>query len=207
MKNTLLLLDNLSQGRCIPIYKGKLPMDVTIEDFFRLMDISRYEVDLKMILMNLPHIISWLKNKKNFLPLSEAKNQVPIIWYDQVINFDKILIHYDGSENSALIIHHFMEEMKEQLSNSSVTIISPRSLPKYRLADEQALVKSIQEYAKETSFIKLNFSKIGEFWSYAIKHDFKLLLTSKSYQDDLLKMMMHFDNQGIWGKRLSFYLG
>jgi len=64
----------------------------------------------------------------------------------------------------------------------------------------------VSKSTRETSFIKFNFLRIGDFWSYAVKHDCTLLVTTKNYQADLAKVPFHFYKGKMWSDKLSFYL-
>ena len=74
------------------------------------------------------------------------------------------------------------------------------------MREEQEIVQLVTGSTAETSFIKFNFNRIGDFWSYAVKHHCTLLVTTKNYQSDLAKVLFHFYKGGMWYDRLSFYL-
>jgi hypothetical protein len=119
---------------------------------------------------------------------------------------DHLLFHYDGSVQSASIIRKFLESFGDIIKGSKATIISPSFIPKSKQRDEQELINQVAQATAETSFIKFNFQRIGDFWSYAVKHDCSLLVTTKNYQSDLAKVLFHFYKGDMWSDRLSFYL-
>jgi hypothetical protein len=104
------------------------------------------------------------------------------------------------------LIRRFVELFELAIGNSSATIISPSFIPKSKMKEEQELIQLVTKTTAETSFIKFNFNRIGDFWSYAVKHECTLLVTTKNYQADLAKILFHFYKGGMWYNRLSFYL-
>src|SRR5690606_39621062 len=54
--------------------------------------------------------------------------------------------------------------------------------PRSKMKEEQELIQMVTKATAETSFIKFNFNRIGDFWSYAVKHECTLLVTTKNYQ-------------------------
>src|SRR5690606_8251812 len=98
------------------------------------------------------------------------------------------LFHYDGTPASANLIKKFIGLFRHQIGESKATIISPSFIPKSKIKEEQELIQLVSQSTRETSFIKFNFQRIGDFWSYAVKHDCSLLVTTKSYQSDLAKV-------------------
>ncbi|WP_158858392.1 hypothetical protein [Lunatibacter salilacus] len=155
---------------------------------------------------HLPKVLEWLHGSD--IPRSWEKEpcETPVLIYDNELTFDRLLFHYDGTPASARLIHHFIGLFSLQLKNSKATIISPSFIPKSKLKEEQEVIQAVSQATAETSFIKFNFNRIGDFWSYAVKHECTLLITTKYYQADLAKVLFHFYKGGMWYDRLSFYL-
>lgn len=155
---------------------------------------------------HLPGVLEWLHGSD--LPRSWENEpcDTPILIYDNELTFERLLFHYDGTPGSARLIHHFIEFFAPQLKDSNATIISPSFIPKSKMKEEQDIIQAVSQATSETSFIKFNFHRIGDFWSYAVKHECTLLITSKYYQADLAKVLFHFYKGGMWYDRLSFYL-
>lgn len=154
----------------------------------------------------LPAILNWLHALKNPGILEEKSCITPLLLYDKALSFDRLLFHYEGNPQSAQLIRRFVELFELAIGNSSATIISPSFIPKSKMKEEQELIRLVNNATAETSFIKFNFSRIGDFWSYAVKHECTLLVTTKNYQADLAKILFHFYKGGMWSNRLSFYL-
>jgi hypothetical protein len=151
-------------------------------------------------------VLNWLQKSEKPLPLEKEVCEVPVLLYDQYFTTERLLFHYDGTPASAMVIKRFILLFKNLIKESKATIISPSFIPKAKLQEEQELIKIINEATSETSFIKFNFSRIGDFWSYAVKNECTLLITSKYYQHDLAKVLFHFYKGGMWYDRLAFYL-
>jgi len=162
--------------------------------------------DPTLITAYLPQILDWLHEMDKPRMLERNACDIPLLLFDHVISMDRILFHYDGTTNSAKIIRNYIALFSELIRESQVTIISPSFIPKSKLVEERQLIELINAHTAETSFIKFNFSKIGDFWSYATKHECSLLVTSKSYQADLAKVLFHFYKGERWYDKLSIYL-
>jgi len=162
--------------------------------------------DPSLITGHLPQILEWLHGLDKPKMLERNTCDIPLLLFDHVISMDRILFHYDGTSNSAKIIKNFIALFSDLIQQSQVTIISPSFIPKSKLVEERQLIELISAHTAETSFIKFNFSKIGDFWSYATKHECHLLVTSKSYQSDLAKVLFHFYKGERWYDKLSIYL-
>lgn len=155
---------------------------------------------------HLPKVLDWLHQHEKPLPLQKEPCNIPVLLFDDELNLDKLLFHYDGTPASARLIRNFVELFEENIHDSNATIISPCFIPKSKQREEQEIVQLLASKTAETSFIKFNFNRIGDFWSYAVKHKCTLLITTKSYQADLAKVLFHFYKGGMWYNRLSFYL-
>lgn len=155
----------------------------------------------------LPEILNWLHGLKDSGNLEEKPCITPLLLYDEVLSFERILFHYEGNPQSAQLIRRFVELFESAIQKSSATIISPSFIPKSKMKEEQELIQLVNNATAETSFIKFNFSRMGDFWSYAVKHECTLLVTTKNYQADLSKVLFHFYKGGMWYNKLSFYLG
>ena len=114
--------------------------------------------------------------------------------------------HFKKLKLEGLIDDFRHVEFKNLIGESKATIISPSFIPKSKIREEQEIIQLVSSTTRETSFIKFNFNRIGDFWSYAVKHDCTLLVTTKNYQADLAKVLFHFYKGKIWSEKLSFYL-
>lgn len=155
---------------------------------------------------HLPSVLEWLHDSDHPRSWENEPCDTPVLIYDNELTFERLLFHYDGTPASAKLIHHFIEFFSLQLKDSKATIISPSFIPKSKIKEEQEIIQAVSQATAETSFIKFNFHRIGDFWSYAVKHECTLLITSKYYQADLAKVLFHFYKGGMWYDRLSFYL-
>ena len=154
----------------------------------------------------LTEILNWLHGLKSPGILQEKPCITPLLLHDGALAFNRLLFHYEGNPQSAQLIRRFVELFELTISKSSATIISPSFIPKSRMKEEQELIQLVTKATAETSFIKFNFNRIGDFWSYAVKHECTLLVTTKNYQSDLAKILFHFYKGGMWYNQLSFYL-
>ncbi|HSF55221.1 MAG TPA: hypothetical protein VLA71_15815 [Algoriphagus sp.] len=139
-------------------------------------------------------------------PIEKEVCSIPVLLYVPEFSTSHLLFHYDGSPNSADLIRNFIFLFGNLIKNSKATIISPSFIPKSKIREEQEIIQMVSSYTKETSFIKFNFSRIGDFWSYAVKNNCTLLVTTKNYQAELAKVLFHFYKGKIWSGTLSFYL-
>jgi len=155
---------------------------------------------------NLLSILDWLHGLKKPGILQEKPCPTPLLLCENNLSFDRLLFHYDGNPESAQLIKRFLEMFELNIKGSNATIISPSFIPKAKMKEEQELIQLITRSTAETSFIKFNFNRIGDFWSYAVKNECTLLITTKNYQADLAKVLFHFYKGGMWYERLSFYL-
>jgi hypothetical protein len=155
---------------------------------------------------HLPEVLDWLHGLDKPRPLEEEPCEIPVLLFDREMSTESLLFHYDGTPASARLIRNFVDLFKENIKESKATIISPSFIPKSKLKEEQEIVQLLAQSTRETSFIKFNFTRIGDFWSYAVKHKCTLLVTTKYYQSDLAKVLFHFYKGGMWYDRLSFYL-
>ncbi|AFL86256.1 hypothetical protein Belba_3773 [Belliella baltica DSM 15883] len=155
---------------------------------------------------HLPEVLDWLHGMDIPKGLEENPCQIPVLLFDKELTMEHLLFHYDGTPASAQLIFNFINLFKNTIKGSKATIISPSFIPKSKLREEQEIIQAVSNATFETSFIKFNFSRIGDFWSYAVKHKCTLLVTSKNYQADLAKVLFHFYKGGMWYNRLSFYL-
>lgn len=156
---------------------------------------------------HLPGVLDWLHGLEDPRILEEKPCVIPLLLYDKTPSTKKILFHYEGHPESSHLIRQFIELFARNIKGSSATIISPCFIPKSKLKEEQELIQLVRDAVAETSFIKFNFNRIGDFWSYAVKHQSNLLVTTKNHQAELAKLLFHFYKGGMWYDRLSFYLG
>jgi hypothetical protein len=155
---------------------------------------------------HLPEVLDWLHTQEKPKALEEEPCEIPVLLFDKEMSTESLLFHYDGTPASARLIHHFVDLFQDNIKESKATIISPSFIPKSKQREEQEIIQLITSSTAETSFIKFNFTRIGDFWSYAVKHRCTLLVTTKNYQSDLAKVLFHFYKGGMWYDRLSFYL-
>jgi hypothetical protein len=155
---------------------------------------------------HLPEVLEWLHGLEKPKGLEEEPCSIPVLLYDKELSTERLLFHYDGTPASARLIRNFVDLFRENIKDSKAIIISPSFIPKSKLREEQEIVQLLAQATSETSFIKFNFTRIGDFWSYAVKHNCTLLVTTKYYQSDLAKVLFHFYKGGMWYDRLSFYL-
>jgi|SRR5690606_13731382 len=154
----------------------------------------------------LSRVLDWLHGLTNPDILEEKPCITPLLLYNEAFSFESLLFHYQGTPESAQLIRRFVELFETNIKTSRATIISPGFIPKSKIKEEQELIQMITRATSETSFIKFNFNRIGDFWSYAVKHECTLLVTTKNYQADLAKVLFHFYKGGMWYGKLSFYL-
>jgi hypothetical protein len=150
--------------------------------------------------------LEWLHKHDYPRPLEKEVCSIPVLLFVPKFSTNRLLFHYDGTPNSADLIRKFIRLFKNLIGNSKATIISPCFIPKSKMREEQEIIQLVSSSTRETSFIKFNFTRIGDFWSYAVKQDCTLLVTTKNYQADLAKVLFHFYRGTIWSEKLSFYL-
>lgn len=155
---------------------------------------------------HLPEVLEWLHQQEKPKALEEEPCEIPVLLFDREMSTESLLFHYDGTPASARLIRNFVDLFQDNIKGSRATIISPSFIPKSKQREEQEIIQLVTNSTAETSFIKFNFTRIGDFWSYAVKHRCTLLVTTKNYQSDLAKVLFHFYKGGMWYDRLSFYL-
>ncbi|WP_343849658.1 hypothetical protein [Algoriphagus jejuensis] len=131
---------------------------------------------------------------------------IPVLLFGPDFSASRLLFHYDGSSNSADLIRNFISLFGNLIQESKATIISPSFIPKSKIREEQEIIQLVATSVKETSFIKFNFTGIGDFWSYGEKHNCSILVTSKLYQADLVEIFLQTYKGKEWSHPLSFYL-
>ncbi|WP_050776372.1 hypothetical protein [Algoriphagus machipongonensis] len=156
--------------------------------------------------VNLNQVMDWLQDHDFPKAFEKEPCSIPLLLFVPNFSTKHLLFHYDGTTQSANLIKGFLQLFQNKISKSKATVISPSFIPKSRLKEEQELIEMISSATSETSFIKLNFLKIGDFWSYAVKHQCTLLVTSKTYQLELSKVLFSFYEGSLWDDNLSFYL-
>lgn len=162
--------------------------------------------DPALISVDLLKVLDWLHENELPRPLEKEACDIPVLLFVPEYSTSHLLFHYDGTPASANLIKKFIGLFRHQIGDSKATIISPSFIPKSKIKEEQELIQLVSQSTRETSFIKFNFQRIGDFWSYAVKHDCSLLVTTKSYQSDLAKVLFHFYKGSLWSDKLSFYL-
>ncbi|WP_243431400.1 hypothetical protein [Algoriphagus lutimaris] len=156
--------------------------------------------------LDLNQVLDWLQTHEYPKSLEKEPCQTPVLLYVPKFSLNHLLFHYDGTSDSARIIHKFLYLFQDLIKGSKATIISPSFIPKSRSKEEQEIIQKITSATMETSFIKFNFMRIGDFWSYAVQHDCTLLVTSKTYQQELSNVLFDFYKGNLWDDQLSFYL-
>ncbi len=169
-------------------------------------ELHPHDLSPTLIAVDLNQAIEWLHSHALPRPLENSVCAIPVLLYVPDFNTEHLLFHYDGSARSAALIRRFIGLFSDLISKSKATIISPGFTPKSKIKEEQEIIELVTQSTLEASFIKFNFSRIGDFWSYAVKHDCSLLITSKDHQNDLARVLFHFYKAEMWSERLSFYL-
>ncbi|WP_111672486.1 hypothetical protein [Algoriphagus litoralis] len=150
--------------------------------------------------------LDWLHHHEYPRPLEKEVCPIPVLLFVPDFSTEHLLFHFDGTSNSVELIKNFINLFGDLIHDSKATIISPNFTPKSKIREEREIIQLISNSTRETSFIKFNFSRIGDFWSYGVKHDCSLLVTTKNYQADLAKVLFHFYKGKVWSSKLSFYL-
>ena len=190
-------------------YWDKLPVNFS-EEFGKISSFSNKKTRGMvpvLLTINLSQALAWLREEDNADILEKKPCKSPLLLHNDVFSTKKLLIHYDGSPESASSVSGFVELFGDNIRNSEAVIISPSFIPKSKMKEEEELIQLVRDATAETSFIKFNFSRIGDFWSYAIKNQCTMLITNKNHQAALSKVLSHF-YPGKTGEydRLSFYL-
>ncbi len=154
----------------------------------------------------LPEILDWLHGFAKPQIFEEKADTTPLLLCNEMLSFNKVVFHYEGHPLSAQLIKRFVNLFGPAIKESGATIISPSFIPKSKMKEEQELIQLVNKATAETSFIKFNFNRVGDFWSYAVKQDATLLVIGKNYQADLAKILFHFYKERRKDKKLSFYL-
>ncbi|MEN2280924.1 hypothetical protein AAGF08_02215 [Algoriphagus sp. SE2] len=162
--------------------------------------------DYSLLTMELNKVLDWLLVHDLPKAIEKEPCNTPILLFVPNFSVNHLLFHYDGTESSARIIDKFLTLFQNLIKGSKATIISPSFIPKSRLKEEQEIIQKISAATLETSFIKFNFLRIGDFWSYAVKHKCTLLVTTKTYQLELSNVLFNFYKGALWDDQLSFYL-
>lgn len=189
----------LREYHCKRFAEGFQPNDPETGICYDTEDVTLFSVDLYKVL-------DWLHSHDLPKPLEKEVCDIPVLLYVPDFSTQHLLFHYDGTGQSALLIKKFIKLFGHLIQTSKATIISPSFIQKSKIREEQELIQQVSQAIGETSFIKFNFLRIGDFWSYAVNHGCTLLVTTKSYQTDLTKVLFHFYKGKIWSDRLSFYL-
>lgn len=156
--------------------------------------------------LELNQVLDWLLTHEYPRSLEKDPCHTPVLLFVPKFSLDHLLFHYDGTSKSAKIINKFLYLFQDLIKESKATIISPSFIPKSRSKEEQEIIQNISASTKETSFIKFNFMRIGDFWSYAVQHNCTLLVTTKTYQQELSNVLFDFYKGELWDDQLSFYL-
>lgn len=195
----------------------ELPEDVLREFFCKELPQSfvpslpgssfRHDTDKPTLFtIDLPKALGRLETEDFQWLLDKELCDIPVLLFEPDFSPCHLLFHYDGSSNSTELIRKFVSMFGSLIHDSKATIISPSFIPKSKIREEQEVIQLVASSIRETSFIKFNFTRIGDFWSYAIQHHCTLLVTTKDYQANLAKTLFHFYRGKIRGGFLSFYL-
>ena len=141
------------------------------------------------------------------LPRSFANElyTISVLLFASDFSTDHLLFHYDGTSHSTEAIKNFVTFFSSLIQDSKATIISPSFIPKSKIHEEQEIIELVVSSTKETSFIKLNFAKIADFWSYGVDHKCTLLVTTNNYHKDLAKTLFQYRKANT-GDRISVIL-
>lgn len=189
----------LNESFCEQLESSFNPDLVDLSNCFRGQDPTLFTVDLYRTL-------DWLHSHAIPKPLEKETCNIPVLLHVKDFSTDHLLFHYDGTPESAKLIKDFIYLFQHVIGDSKATIISPSFIPKSKIKEEEEIIQMVSKSTRETSFIKFNFLRIGDFWSYAVKRNCTLLVSSKKYQADLAKVLFHFYKGKVWSDRLSFYL-
>jgi len=162
--------------------------------------------EYSLLTLELNKVLDWLLIHDFPKSIEKETCQTPVLLFVPNFSLKHLLFHYDGTETSAKIIDQFLTLFQYLIRGSKATIISPSFIPKSRMKEEQEVIQKISAATSETSFIKFNFLRIGDFWSYAVQHKCTLLVTSKNYQLELSNVLFNFYRGALWDDKLSFYL-
>lgn len=197
--------------------KFELPEEILNESFCEQLE-SLFNPDLldtsncykgqepTLFTVDLYKTLDWLHAHPIPKPLENEVCNIPVLLHVKDFSTEHLLFHYDGTPESAILIKNFIHLFEHLIGQSKATIISPSFIPKSKIKEEQDIIQTVSKATSETSFIKFNFLRIGDFWSYAVKRNCTLLVTTKNYQADLAKVLFHFYKGQVWSERLSFYL-
>jgi hypothetical protein len=185
-------------------YCGEFPQGFAPSRPVYRVNYESYEPSL--VTVDLCKMLDWLHSEEKPRDFENEICEIPILLYVSDFSLKHLLFHYDGTQSSADLIRKFIRLFGNLIGDSMATIISPCFIVKSKLREEQEIIQLVSQSTQETSFIKFNFLKIGDFWSYGVKHDCTLLITAKNYQADLAKVLFYFYRGKIWSNRLSFYL-
>lgn len=183
--------------------------EILDEEFNPAIELNNLAIDDShptLFSLDLNKVLDWLQTHEYPKSLEKEPCQTPVLLYVPKFSLKHLLFHYDGTTDSARIIHKFLFLFQDLIKESKATIISPSFIPKSRSREEQDIIQKISSATKETSFIKFNFMRIGDFWSYSVQHDCTLLVTTKTYQQELSNVLFDFYKGELWDDQLSFYL-
>lgn len=208
MKLTSNTKDNqrMPEDLFFPVYEKKLPLDFASANWKQKGYVNVPGKELALLMASLPDVIDWLHKREFPQMFTCSPCQTPLMLLDKDVSFSRLLFHYDNTPDSASVIQAFLEMFELQIKESQAIIISPSFISKSKLTEEQSVIGLIKNHTKETSFIKFNFTKIGDFWSYAIQNSCSLLVTTKSYQADLANVLFYFYKGERLQNRLSIFL-
>lgn len=159
-----------------------------------------------LVTVDLAETLIWLQEFELPKPFEREVSSIPVLLFAPDFSTDHLLFHYDGTSNFTELIKNFITLFGNLIQDSKATIISPSFIPKSKIREEQEIIDLVVSSTKETSFIKFNFSKIGDFCSYGIDHNCTLLVTTKNYQADLVEVLFQFSKKKLWDRGMSFYL-
>lgn len=159
-----------------------------------------------LITIDLSKVLEWLETHELQSSSEGDVSETPVLLFAPIFSAGHLLLHYDGSPNATDLITKFISMFGNLIQESKATIISPSFIPKSKIREEQELIQRVASSISETSFIKFNFTGIGDFWAYAIRHKCTLLITTKDYQTELAKTLLHFYKGKIRSGFPSIYL-
>ncbi len=146
--------------------------------------------------VDLSETLTWLHDSGLPQSLDRDVCNVPVLLFAANFSTDHLLLHYDGTSESSELIKNFIKLFGNLIRQSKATIISPSFIPKSKIREEQEIIEMVVSLTKETSFIKLNFANLEEFYSYGIDHNCTLLITTKNHETDLAKILFQYSRIG-----------
>ncbi|MBN7812365.1 hypothetical protein J0A68_15535 [Algoriphagus sp. H41] len=168
--------------------------------------LCRHDGKPTLLTADLMNALTWLSRQDLQKAVDSDNCDVPVLLFASEFSTNHLLFHYDGSSGSSELIQRFVSLFGNLIQHSKATIISPSFIPKSKIREEQEVIQLVSSSIRETSFIKFNFNRLGDFLAYGVKQNCTLLVTNKSCQTDLVKVLSQFYSGRKSTGRLSYYL-